>query len=166
MLRSLNAWRTVRLFRWVGSPFIKAIAKMTCQGSLFIHVLFLVPRQDNCSRRRLICELREIERLLSLPLQAYSICHIDLRSLPFLVSKHACVRMHAIIFRINNYIGNVCLFSNSSWKYETRVIERENVERCDGRCWEGNTSNAEETEHGRFCLVGEGKRSIPISTSR
>jgi len=35
----------------------KAIAKMTCQGSLSIHVLFLVPCQDNCLRRRLIREL-------------------------------------------------------------------------------------------------------------
>lgn len=45
----------------------KAIAKKTCQGSLSIHVLFHLPHRSNCSRRRLICDLQEIERLLSLP---------------------------------------------------------------------------------------------------
>lgn len=53
----------------------KAIAKMTCQGSLSIHVLFLVPYRDNCSRRRLIRELREIQRLLSLPIHVRRIRH-------------------------------------------------------------------------------------------
>lgn len=55
----------------------EAIAKMTCQGSLSIHVLFHVPRRSNCSGRRLICDLQEIVRLLSLPFQADSTCHID-----------------------------------------------------------------------------------------
>lgn len=104
----------------------KAIAKMMCQGSLSIHVLFLVPRRDNCSRRHLICELREIERLLSL--QAYSICHIDPRSFPFWYLPAAeCDYLSCI----NNYVGNVCPFRIA---HETGVIEREDVERCNERC--------------------------------
>lgn len=135
----------------------KTIVKMTCQGSLSIHVLFLVPHRDNCSRRRLICELREIERLLSLPLQAHSICHIDLRSLPFYLNVPAaeCMRLSFAY----KYARETCLF-RLQIAHETRVIEREDVERCDERCWEGN---AEETEHGGLCLVGGGKRSLPIA---
>lgn len=83
----------------------------------------------------------------------------------FLVSKRACGRKRACDYlsRINNYVGNVCPFSKLWIAHETRVIEWEDVERCDEKCWEGNTLNAEETEHGRFCLVGEGKRSLPIA---
>lgn len=90
----------------------KAIVKMTCQGSLSIHVLFLVPRRDNCSRRRLICELREIERLLSLPLHfRHSICHIDLRSVPFwCLNTPAAECMRLSFAYINDYtINRRCL---------------------------------------------------------
>jgi len=70
--------RTVR-FSLLGWVIHKIIVKMACQSSRSIHV----PVQrghngNNCSGRRLICDLREIEHLLSLPFQAYTICHIDL----------------------------------------------------------------------------------------
>lgn len=94
---------------------------------------------------------------------AFDIFHIDLRSLPFWYLNTPAAEYMRLSFAYKWLHNTQEMFDHSRIAHETRVIERKDVERCDERCWEGNTLNAEETEHGRFCLVGEGKRSPPIA---